>query len=151
MMRIIKIGKAKRKSIVNEVDFFKKRIQKYSKIDIISLTESKNRNNKDVIDEESLRISEKIKSDDYSICLDRAGKNYTSKEFSKLINKIRTNGKKPLFIIGGAFGTSEKLKNSVNLRLSMSDFTMQHDIALIVLLEQIYRSFTILNNHPYHK
>ena len=151
MVKIIKIGKIKRKSIASETDFFVDRINKFSKIEIESVSESKFKSKDRIIKDESERLISKLKHTDYSVCLDRNGKRMDSVKFSNKMNDLICHGKRPTFIIGGAYGTSEELKDKVDLRLSFSDFTMQHDIILIALLEQIYRAYTILKGYPYHK
>ena len=79
------------------------------------------------------------------------GRDLTSIEFSKQIEKIETSGKKrTVFIIGGAYGVSENVKMKVNLKISLSKFIMNHLVAEVVVLEQIYRAHTIINRIPYH-
>lgn len=151
MIKIIKIGKIKRKSLLLEFEFFIKRIKKYSKIEVKSIPESKSKNESVVVKDESERLLGKLDKKNYSICLDRKGSKLSSIDFSKKIDHIVSHNKIPTFIIGGAYGTSEHLHSDVDLKLSLSDLTLQHDISLLVLLEQIYRAFTIMNNHPYHK
>ncbi len=151
MIKIIKIGKIKRKSLLSEFEFFLKRIKKFSKIEVNSIQESKSKSKKIVVKDESDRLLEKLDKTSYSICLDRKGIKLNSIEFSIKINDVISHNKSPAFIIGGAYGTSEALKNSVDFRLSLSDLTLQHDVSLLVIMEQIYRAFTIMRNHPYHK
>ncbi len=151
MIKIVKIGQIKRKSLVEEFDFFSNRIENFTKLVTVNVKESKHKDSRKIIDDESKRLSEKIKESDYSICLDKSGVRMDSVKLSKKIDSLMTNGKNIVFIIGGAFGLSEEIKSSSSMVLSFSDFTMQHDIVLIALLEQIYRSFTIMKGHPYHK
>lgn len=118
---------------------------------ILIKSEETERKNKDIKkDKESERILQKIKSDDYIILCDEGGKRFSSEEFSKLfINELETH-KKVIFVIGGAFGVSEELKNRAQLSISLSSFVFNHHIAKLVLEEQIYRAFTISKNIPYH-
>ena len=89
-----------------------------------------------------------IPAGNFVIILDEYGTQFTSKEFSFRLNKIT----QPItFIIGGAYGLSEEIKSRANLLLSLSNMTMPHILARIILVEQIYRSYTISENHPYHK
>ena len=89
-----------------------------------------------------------IPAGSFVIILDEYGSQFTSKEFSLRLNKIA----QPItFIIGGAYGLSEEIKNRANLLLSLSNMTMPHILARIILVEQIYRAYTISENHPYHK
>ncbi len=89
-----------------------------------------------------------IPVDNFIIALDESGLQFTSQNFSSYLTKIS----QPIsFVIGGAYGLSEVIKSKANLILSLSAMTMPHVLARVVLVEQIYRSFTISQNHPYHK
>ena len=100
---------------------------------------------------ESKLINQLLEEKSYKIALNIIGKNYTSHEFSKLINHILQSGKNIQFVIGGAFGLDESTLKKVDMNLSISKMTMPHQLAKIILLEQIYRTQTISENHPYHK
>jgi 23S rRNA (pseudouridine1915-N3)-methyltransferase len=92
-------------------------------------------------------ISEK----DFLIVCDEQGKNYSSKEFAVKFNAILETGKqKCIIVIGGPFGVPLEVKSRANLVLRLSDFVFNQEVALVVLLEQVFRALTIINNHPYH-
>jgi len=98
--------------------------------------------------QEGALLLKSIDSLGYVIALDEKGKQFSSEEFSKHLFKIE----KPLyFIIGGAYGLSEEVKARANMMLSLGQFTLPHALARAVLVEQIYRAFTIKQGHPYHK
>lgn len=100
---------------------------------------------------ESKLLLEKLTSDDYIILLDENGKNYSSIEFSALINSVHESGKKRgVFVIGGAFGVSEQIKKKSHKMVCLSEMTMNHLVAEVMLLEQFYRALTIINRIPYH-
>lgn len=84
------------------------------------------------------------------ICLDERGKQQTSIEFSNTINNFLPYGQIN-FLIGGAFGLASKIKERSDFILSLSRMTFPHKFAKLILIEQIYRAYQILNNHPYHK
>lgn len=151
MVKIIKIGKIKRDPLRSELDFYLKKINSFTRLEIGTIKESKLKKKDLIIKDESENIKKLIKKNDYSICLSRIGNKFNSIQFSEKIDNILSNGKIPTFIIGGAYGISENLKSYVNIKLSFSDFTLQHDLIFIVLLEQIYRAFTIMKGLPYHK
>lgn len=89
-----------------------------------------------------------ISKNSFLIALDENGFQFSSSEFSSYLNKIM----QPIsFVIGGAYGLSEEVKSRANLLLSFGKMTMPHMLARVVLVEQIYRSHTINQNHPYHK
>lgn len=146
MIKIICFGKLKENYLINAVNDYFERINKYHKISILELKDSEN-----IIDEEKefLKIIQNDKS--YKILLDIKGEEVSSIEFSTLINDKLTHFSSITFIIGSSNGVSENIKNFVNQRISFGKITMPHGLFRAVLLEQIYRSFKILNNESYHK
>lgn len=146
MIKIICFGKLKENYLINAVNDYFERINKYHKISILELKDSEN-----IIDEEKefLKIIQNDKS--YKILLDIKGEEVSSIEFSTLINDKLTHFSSITFIIGSSNGVSENTKNFVNQRISFGKITMPHGLFRAVLLEQIYRSFKILNNESYHK
>ena len=146
MIKIICFGKLKENYLVNAVNDYYERVNKYHKISILELKDSEN-----IIDEEKefLKIIQNDKS--YKILLDIKGEEVSSIEFSTLINDKPTHFSSITFIIGSSNGVSENIKNFVNQRISFGKITMPHGLFRAVLLEQIYRSFKILNNESYHK
>ena len=146
MIKIICFGKLKENYLINSVNDYFERINKYHKISILELKDSEN-----IIDEEKelLKIIQNDKS--YKILLDIKGEEVSSIEFSTLINDKLTHFSSITFIIGSSNGVSENIKNFMNQRISFGKITMPHGLFRAVLLEQIYRSFKILNNESYHK
>lgn len=110
----------------------------------------KNINGPEIMESEADALLAKINPTDYVILLDVIGKKFDSIEFAKLLSKTMEN-KKVSFIIGGAFGVSNRVKTIVNESISLSNFTFSHMLARIILLEQIYRAKSITSGHPYHK
>ena len=145
MIKIICVGKIKEKYLSDLINDYKTRIGKYHKIEIIELKDSE-------IEKESDEILNVMKLTDYNILLDIKGERFTSIEFSKFIESTFTNSNGCIsFIIGGSNGVNDKVKKSVNKRISFSDMTFPHGLFRGLLLEQIYRSFKIMNNESYHK
>ena len=146
MIKIICFGKLKENYLINAVNDYFERINKYHKISILELKDSEN-----IFDEEKelLKIIQNDKS--YKILLDIKGEEVSSIEFSTLINDKLTHFSSITFIIGSSNGVSENIKNFVNQKISFGKITMPHGLFRAVLLEQIYRSFKILNNETYHK
>ena len=146
MIKIICFGKLKENYLINAVNDYFERINKYHKISILELKDSEN-----IFDEEKelLKIIQNDKS--YKILLDIKGEEVSSIEFSTLINDKLTHFSSITFIIGSSNGVSENIKNFMNQRISFGKITMPHSLFRAVLLEQIYRSFKILNNESYHK
>ena len=145
MIKILCVGKIKEKYLNDLINDYKTRITKYHKIEIIELKDSN-------ITNESNEILNYLNEKEFNICMDINGKEYTSVELSKIIDNTFTNGYGTItFIIGGSDGINDLVKNKCNLRLSFSKLTFPHGLFRGILLEQIYRSFKILNNESYHK
>ncbi len=135
------------------IQLYQKKISHFVKIELKTLkSENFNRSFKDArVEKESQKIFDFLEKDDFLIVFDERGKPLNSLDFSKNINLILNSGKKRVvFLIGGAFGVSDELKRRANLNISLSNLTFNHLIAQLVVLEQIFRSFSILNNLPYH-
>jgi 23S rRNA (pseudouridine1915-N3)-methyltransferase len=96
-------------------------------------------------------ISKKITPNKLIIMLDEGGKNYSSTEFAQTFKKWQLSHSTFTFILGPADGLGPEIKKNADQLLSLSNFTFTHDMALVILLEQLYRSITINNNHPYHR
>ena len=144
MIRIICIGKLKEKYLIELVNDYKNRINKYHKLEIVELKDS-NKN------EEGLEINKYINKKEYIITMEINGNKMNSIEFSKKIDNWLMTYSNIIFIIGGSDGIDDSIKNISNYKLSFSDLTFPHGLFRGFLLEQIYRSFKILNNETYHK
>ncbi len=133
---------------------YEKRIKRYIDFKIKIIKDVKTGKNipvKIVKQKEGEQILKQLKTDDYLILLDEKGKQYTSREFAKLIdNKINTGTKHLVFLIGGAFGFSEDIYKRANGKLSLSKMTFSHQPVRLLFAEQIYRAFTIIRREPYH-
>ena len=145
MIKIVCIGKIKEKYLNELINDYMTRISKYHKVNIIELKDND-------INSESNEIINHINKDDYNILLDINGEKLDSISFSKTINSIFVSGYGNIcFIIGGSNGVNDSVKSIVQKRISFSDMTFPHGLFRGILLEQIYRSFKILNNESYHK
>lgn len=101
---------------------------------------------------ESRRLLDFLNPEDYVILCDESGKSLNSKAFSHQLQQIVESGKSRIvFIVGGAFGVDESVRKRAQLLISLSPFTLNHLVAQAVILEQIYRAFTIWKGFPYHK
>ena len=148
MIKIICVGKLKEQYLKDALMEYGKRLSKYSKLEIVELPDYSYDEVKTVL-EEGKKIMSKIKDDDYVITLDINGKELTSIEFSDFIDK--NNSKNMVFVIGGSYGLSSEVKQRSNYSLSFSRLTFPHQLFRIMLLEQIYRGFKIINRESYHK
>lgn len=132
---------------------FDKKISHYADFEVITLKTLKL--DRDEADRkktfEEGEIIKKISKDDFVILFDEKGKMLTSIGFADQITKCETSGKKRIcYIIGGAFGVTDKIKQRSDLQLSLSSWVLNHLVAETVVLEQIYRAYTIKNRIPYH-
>lgn len=152
MIKIIGVGKIKDKHLQSLIDDYIKKISRYHKIEVIEVKDEPIKDNpKDVLDKEALRVLSKIKDNDYVILLDLHGKESDSVSFSKKIDKLFITNSNIDFVIGGSLGLGEELIKRANDRLKLSEMTFLHTITRLILVEQIYRAFKILNNETYHK
>ena len=152
-INVISVGSIKEKYLQEMILDYKKRISKYAKIELIELKDESNKINENVVKElEGERILSSIKDGFYVVLLELKGQMLDSVSLSKKIDEIATYySSKIAFVIGGSFGVSEEVKKRANYMLSFSKMTFPHQLAKGMLLEQIYRSFKILNNETYHK
>lgn len=154
MISIVAVGKIKEKSLSQLIEEYKKRIGAYSKIEIIEVSDEPNDRLSDekVKEIEGQRIIKQLKKDSYVILLSLKGKQMDSIKFSREIEKINTyNSSHITFVIGGSVGVSEQVEQRADLLLKLSEMTFPHNISRLLILEQIYRAYKILNNETYHK
>jgi Uncharacterized conserved protein len=154
-IRIIALGKIKENFLKEGINEFLKRIKPYCPVEIDELNpiEIKDENlTQKVLDEEGENILSRIKPDSYVITLEIQGKQLSSEEFASKINEINISGVNDLvFVIGSSCGLSPKVSQRADFRLSVSKMTFLHQFARLILAEQIYRAFKILNGETYHK
>lgn len=150
MIKIICVGKIKESFYREAINEYLKRLSKYTKIDIIELNDL-NYDKEKTIKEESQMIVNKIGDNSFNILLDINGESLDSISFSSKLNDLLISNHNINFIIGGSYGVSDELKKNVDYRLSFSKLTFPHQLFRVVLLEQIYRAFKIINNEEYHK
>lgn len=148
MIKIICIGKLKEDYLKKAMEEYKKRITKYSKIEMIELEDESNGN---ILEKEKTKILKYINEKDYVITLEIDGSSIDSMELSKKIESIYLSYSNITFIIGGSYGLHDDIKKRSNYALSFSKLTFPHQLFRVMLLEQIYRSFKIMHHETYHK
>lgn len=151
---ILVVGKTDKGFVSQGVDEYLNRLKRYIKTDIVVLPDIKNSKNLSadqlILKEEELILSSLGSSNDI-ILLDENGDEFTSMEFSRFIQgKMLSGTKEVVFIIGGAYGVSIAVKQRAQSHLALSKLTFSHQMVRLVLVEQIYRSMTILRGEPYH-
>lgn len=144
MIKLICVGKIKERYLTEGIEDYFRRINKYHKLEIIEVDDS-------VPDIEEGKIIKYIDNRDYVITLEIDGNNLSSVELAEKIDKTFISNSNITFIIGGSYGLSDNVKKRSNYKLSFSRMTFPHGLFRMIFLEQLYRSFKILNNETYHK
>lgn len=154
----IVVGKVKEKFYRQAIEEFEKRLRKYCKLEIIEVADEKTPDKAGVKIEEQIkaiegeRILKHIKENDYAIALAIKGRGLESEKLAVKIEKLGISGQSSIaFVIGGSLGLSPAVLERANYQLSFSAMTFPHQLMRVILLEQIYRSFRIINGEPYHK
>lgn len=149
-VNVVCVGNLKEKFSQDAEKEYLKRLSKFCKLNVIELKEQNKLSNITLIKEkEGEEIIKNLSS--YNILCDLVGENLSSEEFANRLEKLALKNSKITFVIGGSYGVSEKVKNACQMKISFSKMTFPHNLFRIMLLEQIYRAFTILNGINYHK
>jgi len=156
-VRVIAVGKIKESYINQGIDEFVKRLQRHTSLEVIEVKDEKISGNlsssemNQIKEAEGEKIIEKIDNRSYTIALDPQGKPMSSEGLAKSISNLQLQGYSSIeFIIGGALGLHENVRKSADYILSFSHMTFTHQMARLILLEQVYRAFKIMKNEPYH-
>ena len=157
-IKIVTVGKLKEKYLRDGIAEYSKRISRFATIEMLELADEKtpdrasDSENEKILNLEGNRILTKIGDREFVVVLAIEGKTLSSEEFSKQLEQASINGYSTLtFVIGGSLGLSPQVKNRANLSLSFGRLTLPHQLMRLVLVEQIYRAFTIQQGSPYHK
>ena len=151
MIKIITVGSIKEQYLKDAIEEYKKRISKYTNIEILEVKDEGLVEPKKAMTLEEEKILKHINDKDYIITLEIEGKSLSSEEFAEKLDKITLESSSITFIIGGSYGLSDNIKSKAKLHLSFSKMTFPHQLFRVLLLEQIYRAFKINNNENYHK
>lgn len=157
-INLIVLGKIKESYFKDAINEYKKMLKSYADLSIFEIMDEpcpENLSQKDmekVKNTEGEKILSKIKDDAYVIALAIEGKSLDSLAFADKINNLMIDGHSNItFVIGGSLGLSDEVLQRANYKLSFSKMTFPHKLMRVILMEQIYRAFRIINNHPYHK
>lgn len=152
------VGKLKEKYLKSAIDEYSKRLSRYCKLDIIEVPDEKTPDNASekeellIKEKEGLNILKHVKDNMFVVTLDLKGKMLSSEELAGFIKESGVNGNSNIaFIIGGSLGLSKDVLKRANFSLCFSRMTFPHQLIRVILLEQIYRGFRIINREPYHK
>lgn len=157
-VKIISVGKLKEKYLKDGVAEYSKRLGKFTKLEVIELIDEKTPDKASqlekqrIIEKEGSRILSHIKEREFVIVLAIEGKQLSSEEFSREMEKVTLQGFSTItFIIGGSLGVMSEIKNKAHILMSFGRLTLPHQLMKLVLIEQIYRAFMIQQGSPYHK
>lgn len=155
---ILCVGKIKEKYLRDAIDEYTKRLSKYCRINIIEVTDEKTTDGQGAALDgrvkrlEGERILKHLKDDAFKVTLEIEGRQFSSPELADKINRLGIDGISRIqFIIGGSLGLDDMITEQSDMALSFSKMTFPHQLMRVILLEQIYRSYRINNNEPYHK
>lgn len=155
---VLCVGKVKEKFYRDAIDEFAKRLSRYCKLEILEVNDEKTDEQASeteirlVKEKEGERLLKNIKDDAYVITLCIDGKQLDSEELSEKIERLGIQGTSHIyFVIGGSLGLADAVVKRADYKLSFSKMTFPHQLMRVILLEQIYRSYRIMNNEPYHK
>ena len=151
MIKIITVGSIREKYLKDAIEEYQKRLKKYTDLEIIEIKEEGLLPAKQAMAKEAEKINKHINEKEYIITLEIEGKELTSEELSKKIEDIMIINSNITFIIGGSYGIDKSIKDKAKYHLSFSKMTFPHQLFRVLLLEQIYRAFKIMNNESYHK
>jgi len=153
-VKLLVVGQTNMKFVEQGFAEFASRLKHYTDFETLVITAPKNAAKLEVAElknREAENIFSKIQLSDFVVLLDEKGSNFTSVEFAAFLQKRMNSGVKNLvFVVGGAFGFSEKMYERANSKLSLSAMTFSHQLIRLIFAEQLYRAFTILRNEKYH-
>lgn len=155
---LITVGKIKEKYLRDAIAEYSKRLSRYCRLEILEVADEKTPDQasevveKNIRDKEGERILKHIRDDMYVITLEIGGKMLSSEELAEKIESLGIQGKSSIaFVIGGSIGLGEEVLKRSDYALSFSKMTFPHQLMRVILLEQVYRSYRIINGEPYHK
>ena len=151
-MRIIAVGKVSNKAYANACDTYLKRLKPLGKLDVVEVKESRGKaSSAQQKADEATRILAAIRPRETLVLLDEHGKTYSTEAFATWLGTLQVQSIQPVFVICGANGPTDALRSAAKHRLSLSPMTFPHELARVMLVEQLYRVHTIWRNMPYHK
>ena len=157
-IKVVTVGKLREKYLKDGIAEYSERISRFAKLEMIELADEKTPDraseseNQKILEIEGQRILSKVGDRDFVIALAIEGRTFSSEEFSKQLEEASIKGFSTLtFIIGGSLGLAQGVKKRANLSVSFGRLTLPHQLMRLVLVEQIYRAFTIQQGSPYHK
>lgn len=154
-IKTIFVGKLQDRYLKEGIETYRDRISRYSQIELVEVEDeavTAKADQSKIKGKEAERILKRVSSDSLLVALDEKGKGLSSEGLAGFIQKAMDSGAKEIsFVVGGSLGLGEKVRERADLILSLSPMTFTHQMVRVILLEQIYRAFTIIKGDPYHK
>ena len=151
MIKVICIGKLKENYLKEAEEEYLKRLKKYTNIELIELQDSNIDDEKIALEKEKELVEKQLTGKEYLVTLEIEGKELSSIELAEKLDKTFITNSNITFLIGGSYGIHPSIKEKSNFKLSFSKMTFPHQLYRILLLEQLFRSYKILNHEKYHK
>ena len=151
MIKIICVGKIKESFYREAVQEYLKRLSKYTRIEIQEVADDGSLEPQTQIHRESERVMKQIQAKDYVILMDIGGRELSSSDFARELDQTFLTNSNVTFVIGGSYGLDDTVRSRANARISFSKMTFPHKMFRVILLEQIYRAYKIINHETYHK
>ncbi|MEW5977146.1 MAG: 23S rRNA (pseudouridine(1915)-N(3))-methyltransferase RlmH [Acidobacteriota bacterium] len=149
---VLWVGRARDPSFLALQEEYARRIRGYCDLKLVAVKSSGRPEAALAMEAEAVQLMSQVQSADTVVALDAAGTLHSSEGFARFLStQMERPVKNLLFLIGGSFGLSSKVKTRADYILSLSRLTFSHELARVLLLEQVYRAFTLLHHHPYHK
>ncbi len=146
------VGKTKDPNLGRLIGEYQKRIRHFLELSAVEIKPVEGRNPGQALTREGERILDRLDDDDFLVLLDPGGTELTTEQFAEIIRELRNRGVRNLvFVAGSHWGVSSEVKSRANRLLSLSRLTLTHEMARLVIAEQVYRALTVLHGVPYHK
>ena len=153
-LRLLWIGKTKLAPMRELIESYLKRVAKFARIECVELRDRDEVGGdpRRIVEREGEDILERVERDPFVILLDQRGREIDSFKLAELLEKHRLDGSKQItFVLGGHFGVSERVRKRADFQLALSQMTLTHEMARLLLVEQVYRAFAIIHDLPYQK
>ena len=151
-LRLIWVGKTRSEPLRALVDEYVRRLSRFARCEVTELREGASADERAVLAEEGKRIADAVAAGSFVVLLDVEGRQWSSPELAAELERWQNEGRKEVsFVVGGHLGVSDEVKARADVRWSLSRLTLTHEMARVVLAEQLYRGYTILRGLPYQK
>ena len=151
-LRLVWVGKTRSEPLRSLIDDYLRRLSRFARCEVTELREGAGADDRAVMAEEGKRITDALPANSFVVLLDVEGRQWSSPELAAELDRWQNEGRKEVaFVVGGHLGVSDEVKARADVRWSLSRLTLTHEMARVVLAEQLYRGFTILRGLPYQK